>query len=133
MCGYEWVMGDDCHIECACAVSKFSSDPAKANEGTFTKTLYGANSKELSLLMLDDPDHARQRRLVLKAFNKRAVDALLPRIEAIAATRGDGGLPALQEIQGATQEEHDEEEQSLCAVAQRHVRNGGVSNDKCRV
>jgi len=64
-------------------------DPAKANEGTFTKTLYGANSKELSLLMLDDPDHARQRRLVLKAFNKRAVDALLPRIEAIAATLAD--------------------------------------------
>ena len=43
-------------------------DPAKANEGTFTKTLYGQNSKELSLLMLDDPDHARQRNLVLKAF-----------------------------------------------------------------
>ena len=59
-------------------------DPAKANEGTFTKTLYGRNSKELSLLMLDDPDHARQRNLVLKAFNKRSVDAMVPRIEAIA-------------------------------------------------
>ncbi|WP_420607232.1 cytochrome P450 [Novosphingopyxis sp.] len=64
-------------------------DPAKANEGTFTKTLYGANSRELSLLMLDDPDHARQRRLVLKAFNKRSVDALTPRIESIASDLAD--------------------------------------------
>lgn len=64
-------------------------DPAKANEGTFTKTLYGQNSKELSLLMLDDPDHARQRNLVLKAFNKRSVDAMVPRIEAIANSLAD--------------------------------------------
>jgi cytochrome P450 len=64
-------------------------DPAKANDGTFTKTLYGANSKELSLLMLDDPDHARQRNLVLKAFNKRSVDALTPRIEQIAKELAD--------------------------------------------
>lgn len=64
-------------------------DPAKANDGTFTKTLYGQNSKELSLLMLDDPDHARQRNLVLKAFNKRSVDALVPRIEAIAKELAD--------------------------------------------
>jgi cytochrome P450 len=64
-------------------------DPAKANDGTFTKTLYGQNSKELSLLMLDDPDHARQRNLVLKAFNKRSVDALMPRIEQIARELAD--------------------------------------------
>ena len=64
-------------------------DPANANDGTFTKTLYGANSKELSILMLDDPDHARQRNLVLKAFNKRSVDALTPRIEQIAKDLAD--------------------------------------------
>jgi cytochrome P450 len=64
-------------------------DPAKANDGTFTKTLYGQNSKELSLLMLDDPDHGRQRRLVLQAFNKRSVDALTPRIEEIAKELAD--------------------------------------------
>lgn len=64
-------------------------DPAKANEGTFTKTLYGSNSKELSILMLDDPDHARQRNLVLKAFNKRSVDAMIPRIEEIAKELAD--------------------------------------------
>ena len=64
-------------------------DPARANPGSFTQMLYGANSKELSLLMLDDPDHGRQRRLVLKAFNKRSVDALTPRIEAIARELAD--------------------------------------------
>jgi cytochrome P450 len=63
-----------------------NADPRKANEGSFSKTLYGANSKELSILMLDDPEHKRQRTLVLQAFNKRSVDALLPRIEEI--TRG---------------------------------------------
>lgn len=64
-------------------------DPAKANGGTFTKTLYGNNSKELSILMLDDPDHSRQRNLVLKAFNKRSVDAMIPRIEEIAKELAD--------------------------------------------
>jgi cytochrome P450 len=61
-----------------------NADPRKANPGSFSQTLYGNNSKELSILMLDDPEHKRQRTLVLQAFNKRSVDALLPRIEEIA-------------------------------------------------
>jgi cytochrome P450 len=66
-----------------------NADPRKANDGSFSKTLYGNNSKELSILMLDDPEHKRQRTLVLQAFNKRAVDALLPRIEEIARRLAD--------------------------------------------
>ena len=65
---------------------ELNADPRKANDGSFSKTLYGNNSKELSILMLDDPEHKRQRTLVLQAFNKRSVDALIPRIEEI--TRG---------------------------------------------
>lgn len=68
---------------------ELNADPRKANEGSFSKTLYGNNSKELSILMLDDPEHKRQRTLVLQAFNKRSVDALLPRIEAIARSLAD--------------------------------------------
>lgn len=68
---------------------ELNADPRKANEGSFSKTLYGNNSKELSILMLDDPEHKRQRTLVLQAFNKRSVDALLPRIEAIAQSLAD--------------------------------------------
>ncbi len=64
-------------------------DPRKANPGSFANTLYGQNSKELSILLLDDPDHARQRNLVLKAFNKRSVDAMLPRIKEIAENLAD--------------------------------------------
>lgn len=66
-----------------------NADPRMANEGSFSKTLYGNNSKELSILMLDDPEHKRQRTLVLQAFNKRSVDALLPRIEQIARSLAD--------------------------------------------
>jgi cytochrome P450 len=68
---------------------ELNADPRKANEGSFSKTLYGNNSKELSILMLDDPEHKRQRTLVLQAFNKRSVDALLPRIEEIAKGLAD--------------------------------------------
>lgn len=68
---------------------ELNADPRKANEGSFSKTMYGNNSKELSILMLDDPEHKRQRTLVLQAFNKRSVDALLPRIEAIAQSLAD--------------------------------------------
>lgn len=68
---------------------ELNADPRKANEGSFSKTLYGNNSKELSILMLDDPEHKRQRNLVLQAFNKRSVDALLPRIEQIAQSLAD--------------------------------------------
>jgi cytochrome P450 len=64
-------------------------DPRKANSGSFAHTLYGQNSKELSILLLDDPDHARQRNLVLKAFNKRSVDAMIPRITEIAEKLAD--------------------------------------------
>ena len=68
---------------------ELNADPRKANEGSFSKTLYGNNSKELSILMLDDPEHKRQRTLVLQAFNKRSVDALLPRIQEIASSLCD--------------------------------------------
>ena len=68
---------------------ELNADPRKANEGSFSRTLYGNNSKELSILMLDDPEHKRQRTLVLQAFNKRSVDALLPRIAEIAKDLAD--------------------------------------------
>ncbi len=59
------------------------ADPRKAKEGSFSHTIYAKGSEELSLIMLDDPEHKRQRDLVLKAFNKRAVDAMVPQIKQI--------------------------------------------------
>jgi cytochrome P450 len=61
-----------------------NADPRKANEGSYSRMLHGNTSKEFSILMLDDPEHKRQRTLVLQAFNKRSVDALLPRIQEIS-------------------------------------------------
>ena len=37
-----------------------------------------------SMLVLDDPDHARLRRLVTKAFNARAIEAMRPHVAAVA-------------------------------------------------
>lgn len=37
-----------------------------------------------SMLVLDDPDHARLRRLVTHAFNARAIEAVKPQIAAVA-------------------------------------------------
>ena len=37
-----------------------------------------------SMLVLDDPDHARLRRLVTHAFNARAIEAVKPQVEAVA-------------------------------------------------
>lgn len=66
-----------------------NADPKKASEGSFSQTLYGENSKELSILMMDDPEHGRLRGLVLQAFNKRSVDAMIPKIEKIASQLAD--------------------------------------------
>ena len=38
-----------------------------------------------SMLVLDDPDHARLRRLVTHAFNARAIEAVKPHIETVAS------------------------------------------------
>ena len=65
------------------------ADPKNASEGSFAKTVYGNTSKEVSILMMDDPEHGRLRGLVLQAFNKRAVDALVPKITEIASELAD--------------------------------------------
>jgi cytochrome P450 len=72
-----------------------SVDPRKAPPGSFFRRILAANeplaSFEPSMLQLDDPDHKRIRGLVSQAFNQRAVDAVRPRIRAIA----DGLLDTL--------------------------------------
>lgn len=64
-----------------------SVDPRKAPPGSYLHRTYigtGAAPFEPSMLQLDDPDHRRLRRLTAQAFNQRAVDAMRPRIRAIA-------------------------------------------------
>lgn len=64
-----------------------SSDPFKGRPTTYGRVGFtDADRPNMSLPFLDDPDHARLRRLVVQAFSARAVEDLRPKIEAIAAT-----------------------------------------------
>ena len=63
-------------------------DPRKARKGGFSRVVLGIDGGgtfEPTMLHLDDPDHKRLRGLVSQAFNQRAIDAVRPRIHAIAA------------------------------------------------
>lgn len=60
---------------------RFVKDPHKAADGPYTRTLL--RGEEPSMIFSDAPDHRRLRGLVNKAFTKRAVDRLEPRIRAI--------------------------------------------------
>jgi cytochrome P450 len=60
------------------------SDPRKAEpESGVRKFVYPGND-EPPMLLLDDPAHKRLRNLVNKAFTPKAVEAMRPRIAAIA-------------------------------------------------
>ncbi len=63
----------------------YAHDLRKASEGTASHTLFKKLGEEqLSMLFLDDPEHTRLRKLTNKAFHLPAVEALYPRIQAIA-------------------------------------------------
>ncbi|TFU06418.1 cytochrome P450 [Polymorphobacter arshaanensis] len=61
-----------------------SLDPANAPPGSFGALVLGSTGGDKSMLVLDDPDHKRLRGLVSKAFNLRSIEALRPRIAAVA-------------------------------------------------
>jgi len=64
-----------------------SVDPRKAPDTALRRAIIGnvpPGAFGPSMLRLDDPDHQRLRGLVTQAFNQRAVDAIRPRIGAIA-------------------------------------------------
>lgn len=53
--------------------------------GTGVQERAGSTAYEPPLVLLDDPGHRRIRKLMAKAFEPRAVEAMRPRIEAMAA------------------------------------------------
>ena len=67
----------------------FANDPRKGTLSPRQRALLPP-SDELTLLFIDPPDHTRLRALVSKAFTRRAVDALEPRIRATLAVLLDG-------------------------------------------
>ena len=60
-------------------------DPRKSRPGSFARLAQNVDENyQPSMLNMDDPDHKRLRGLVTQGFNLRSVEAMRPRIEAIA-------------------------------------------------
>lgn len=60
-------------------------DPRKSRPGSFARLTQNVDENyQPSMLNMDDPDHKRLRGLVTQGFNLRSVEAMRPRIEAIA-------------------------------------------------
>jgi cytochrome P450 len=60
------------------------SDPRKANPDSFARMILAPDDGEPSMLFMDDPGHKRLRGLINKAFTPKAVEAMRPRVRAIA-------------------------------------------------
>lgn len=63
-----------------------SVDQRNAAPDTIVQRLATMQDREAprSMLVLDDPEHARLRRLVTHAFNARAIEAVRPQVETVA-------------------------------------------------
>jgi cytochrome P450 len=60
-------------------------DPRKSSPGSVARRIFRVDENfKPSLLRMDDPDHKRVRNLVTKAFNQTSIDAVRPKIEALA-------------------------------------------------
>ena len=68
----------------------YLSDPRKANPDTFTyRFLGGAEGREPSMLLMDDPGHRRLRELVRHPFTPRAIERWRDRVRAVARRHVD--------------------------------------------
>jgi cytochrome P450 len=92
-----WVLSDHGDIEDVLKTkASWGADARKALPGTYMALFAPRDGREPSILMLDDPDHARLRGLINKAFTPRAVERLAPRIQEIV----DGLLDAVADRDG---------------------------------
>ncbi len=86
-----WILTRNEDVEAVLRDRELSVDPSKAPPDSFMArlTLQRPDSApgdrtQQSMLFLDDPDHARLRGLVNRAFTPRAVERMAPRIQQIA-------------------------------------------------
>ena len=105
----------------------FSTDPRKANPGTFSREVIGSmlrDGEKPSMLLMDEPDHRRLRGLVSAPFKPSAVERWRPHIRDIVHATLDkieeqdfdlierfaGPVPTvvIAEILGIDPQNHDE-------------------------
>ncbi len=73
-------------IEAVLGDRTLGSDPRKSRPGSFIRMAQMVDDAyQPTMLNTDDPEHKRVRSLVAQGFNQRAVDAMRPRIAAVAA------------------------------------------------
>ncbi len=63
---------------------RFSADSSKPGFPFITRSRQALSTSARSLTRMDDPEHARLRRMLVKDFNVKSVDALRPGIQSIA-------------------------------------------------
>lgn len=114
-------------VKALCHDKHLSTDPRKANPGTFSREIIGkrmGNDKAPSMLFMDDPDHRRLRSLVSAPFRPHSVERWRPHVAEIIertlnAIEGDefdlietfaGVVPTIviAEMLGIDPERHDE-------------------------
>ena len=78
-------------IEAVLADRSLAADPRKSRPGSFVRMAQIVDETyEPMMLNTDDPEHKRMRTLVAQAFNLRSVEAMRPRIAAVAGELLDG-------------------------------------------
>ncbi len=77
-----WVLTRFDDVDALLRDRTMGADARKAAPGTYM-AMFAERDREPSMLMQDDPEHARLRSLVNRAFTPRAVEQLAPRIQEI--------------------------------------------------
>jgi hypothetical protein len=77
-----WVLTRFDDVDAVLRDRAMAVDARKAAPGTYM-AMFAERDREPSMLMQDDPSHARLRGLVNRAFTPRAVELLAPRIQQI--------------------------------------------------
>jgi cytochrome P450 len=96
-----WILSRHADVQFALKDPRFSVDRSLAKATISGNPLSRMNERQISTIsallnFLDPPDHTRIRNLVSKAFSQRRVNALRPRIQAIAEEIMDGALSGEQ-------------------------------------
>ncbi len=84
-----YVFTDYNHVKSILRNADYFTDPHKANKDSFVRFLLRDEDEQVSMLLLDEPEHKRLRNLVNDIFTPRAVKRWHPRIIEIVEQQLD--------------------------------------------